>query len=105
MKKTFAITVLMALAMNGFAQQIHYHFSEVVESGQTLYFLKRDYSPQEVWVTYPCFRDYYANGDHITTYYYGFDKPVGDLVIPSTVTHNDTIYTVTRIDFSAFYEC
>ena len=70
-----------------------------------MYFLKRDYSPQEVWVTYPCFRDYYANGDHITTYYYGFDKPVGDLVIPSTVTHNDTIYTVTRIDFSAFYEC
>ena len=105
MKKLFVIIVLMALAMSGFAQQLHYHFSEVVESGQTLYFLKRDYAPQEVWVTYPCFRDYYANGDHITTYYYGFDKPAGDMVIPSTVTHNDTIYTVTRIDFSAFYEC
>ena len=105
MKKIFAIALLMALAMNGFAQQLHYHFSEVVESGQTLYFLKRDYAPQEVWVTYPCFRDYYANGDHITTYYYGFDKPVGDMVIPSTVTHNDTVYTVTRIDFSAFYDC
>ena len=91
--------------MNGFAQQIHYHFSEVIESGQTLYFLKRDYAPQEVWVTYPCFRDYYANGDHITTYYYGFDKPAGDMVIPATITHNDTVYTVTRIDFSAFYEC
>ena len=105
MKKLFAIIVLTALAMSGFAQQLHYHFSEVVESGQTLYFLKRDYAPQEVWVTYPCSRDYYANGNHIITYYYGFDKPVGDLVIPSTVTHNDTIYTVTRIDFSAFYEC
>ena len=105
MKKLFTITVLMALAMSGFAQQIHYDFSKVVESGQTLYFLKRDYAPQEVWVTYPCSRDYYANGDHITTFYYGFDKPVGDLVIPSTVTHNDTVYTVTRIDFSAFYEC
>ena len=105
MKKLFVIIVLMALVMSGFAQQLHYHFSEVVESGQTLYFLKRDYAPQEVWVTYPCFRDYYANGDHITTYYYGFDKPVGDLVIPSTVTHNDTVYTVTWIDFSAFYDC
>ena len=105
MKKLFVIIVLMALVMSGFAQQLHYHFSEVVESGQTLYFLKRDYAPQEVWVTYPCFRDYYANGDHITTYYYGFDKPAGDMVIPSTITHNDTVYTVTRIDFSAFYEC
>jgi hypothetical protein len=105
MKKLFVIIVLMALVMSGFAQQLHYHFSEVVESGQTLYFLKRDYAPQEVWVTYPCFRDYYANGDHITTYYYGYEKPVGDLVIPSTITHNDTVYTVTRIDFSAFYEC
>jgi hypothetical protein len=105
MKKTFAISLLMALVMSGFAQQLHYHFSEVVESGQTLYFLKRDYAPQEVWVTYPCFRDYYANGDHITTYYYGFDKPAGDMVIPATITHNDTVYTVTRIDFSAFYEC
>ena len=105
MKKTIAITLLIAFAIGGMAQEVHYHFSEVVESGQTLYFLKLDYAPQEVWVTYPCFRDYYANGDHITTYYYGFDKPVGDLVIPSTVTHNDTVYTVTRIDFSAFYEC
>jgi len=105
MKKIFAITFLLSFAINGFAQEIHYHFSEVVESGQTLYFLKRDYAPQEVWVTYPCFRDYYANGNHITTYYYGYEKPVGDLVIPATVTHNDTVYTVTRIDFSTFYEC
>ncbi len=105
MKKLFAITVLMSLAWSGFAQQLHYDFSKVVESGQTLYFLKRDYAPQEVWVTYPCYRDYYANGDHITTYYYGYEKPAGDLVIPSTVTHNDTVYTVTRIDFSTFYEC
>ena len=105
MKNLFAIVVLMALTMNGFTQQIHYDFAETIESGQTLYFLKRDYAPQEVWVTYPCFRDYYANGDHITTYYYGFDKPAGDMVIPATITHNDTVYTVTRIDFSAFYEC
>jgi hypothetical protein len=105
MKKLLSITVLMVLAISGFAQELHYNFSQTVESGQTLYFLKRDYAPQEVWVTYPCFRDYYANGDHITTYYYGYEKPVGDLVIPSTVTHNDTVYTVTRIDFSTFYEC
>ena len=103
MKKFITISVIMALATGAFAQQIHYDFAETVESGQTLYFLK--IAPLEVWVTYPCCRDYYANGDHITTFYYGYEKPVGDLVIPPTVTHNDTVYTVTQIDFSAFYKC
>ena len=105
MKKSLIIAVLMALAMSGMAQQIHYDFAETIESGQTLYFLKGYYGPQDVMVTYPCYRDYYANGNHITTYYYEHEKPVGDMVIPETITHDDTVYTITRIDFSAFYEC
>ena len=64
-----------------------------------MYFLKRSYSPQEVWVTYPC---YSGSSDN---FYYGYDKPTGDLVIPPTITHNDTVYSITRVDFSAFRNC
>lgn len=110
MKKSIIFTVLMALAMGGFAQQIHYDFAETIESGQTLYFLKGYYGPQDVMVTYPCYHDtiiYNSSGasTQITTYYYGHDEPSGDLVIPSTITHNDTVYTITTISRNAFWKC
>ena len=110
MKKLFIITILMALAMNGFTQQIHFDFAETIESGQTLYFLKGYYGPQDVMVTYPCYHDtiiYNSAGasTHITTYYYGYEEPAGDLVIPSTITHNDTVYTITTIGYNAFWKC
>ena len=110
MKKIFVIAVLMALAMNGFTQQIHFDFAETIESGQTLYFLKGYYGPQDVMVTYPCYHDtiiYNSSGasTHITTYYYGYEEPSGDLVIPSTITHNDTVYTITTIGYNAFWKC
>lgn len=31
--------------------------------------------------------------------------PTGDIVIPSTITYNDTTYSVTQIDTAAFYYC
>ena len=66
MKKLFAISILMAMTMYGFAQQNHYDFSVVVESGQTLYFLKGWFEdPLKVMVTYPC-------QDGTNTYYYGY---------------------------------
>ena len=110
MKKLFAIAVLMALAMNGFTQQIHFDFAETIESGQTLYFLKGYYGPQDVMVTYPCYHDtiiYNSSGasTHITTFYYGYEEPSGDLIIPSTITHDDTVYTITTIGYNAFWKC
>ena len=110
MKKLLSITVLMVLAISGFTQELHYDFAETVESGQTLYFLKGYYGPQDVMVTYPCYHDtiiYNAVGasTQITTYYYGYDEPSGDLVIPSTITHNDTVYTITTISRNAFWKC
>jgi len=110
MKKLFIITVLMAWVMNGFTQQIHFDFAETIESGQTLYFLKGYYGPQDVMVTYPCYHDtiiYNSSGasTHITTFYYGYEEPSGDLVIPSTITHNDTVYTITTIGYNAFWKC
>ena len=99
MKKLFAISILMAMTMYGFAQQNHYDFSVVVESGQTLYFLKGWFEdPLKVMVTYPC-------QDGTNTYYYGYEEPSGDLVIPSTITHNDTVYTIYGIGYNAFWHC
>ena len=110
MKKLFTIAVLLSLALSGVAQEIHYDFAETVESGQTLYFLKGYYGPQDVMVTYPCYHDtiiYNSSGasTHITTYYYGHEEPSGDMVIPSTIIHNDTVYTITRISENAFWKC
>ena len=110
MKKSLIFTVLMALAMSGMAQEVHYDFAETIESGQTLYFLKGYYGPQDVMVTYPCYHDtiiYNSSGasTQITTYYYGHNEPSGDLVIPSTIIHNDTTYTITTIGYNAFWKC
>lgn len=98
MKKYLCCFILLALAMSAVAQTNHYLFSETVESGQTLYFLKGTDDPYELTVTYPC-----QNGTN--NFYYGYDKPVGNLIIPSTITHNDTVYTITRIGNRAFYQC
>ena len=106
MKKLFAIALLMAVAMNGFTQQIHYDFYEIIESGQTLYFLKANDSSYNVTVTYPCYHQYYNSiGAHVSTYYYEHEKPTGNLIIPSTITYNDTVYTINGIDNYAFWHC
>ena len=96
----------MAVAMNGFTQQIHYDFYEIIESGQTLYFLKANDSSYNVTVTYPCYHQYYNSiGAHVSTYYYEHEKPTGNLIIPSTITYNDTVYTINGIDNYAFWHC
>ena len=95
MKKLFVILILVAFALSGVAQQRNFDFSVTVESGQTLYFLKGFYGPQDVKVTSP---NYGGN-------YSGYDKPTGDLVIPPTVTYNDTVYTITVIGDQAFTGC
>ena len=72
-----------------------YDFSAVAPSGQTLYYR---FSGTGVEVTYP------ANNipslgwtSHV--------KPTGTLVIPSTVSHNDTNYAVVAVGGNAFYGC
>ena len=106
MKKLFVITLLMAFAMSGFAQQIHYDFYKNIESGQTLYFLKANDSSYNVTVTYPCYHQYYNSiGAHESTYYYEHEKPAGNMIIPSTITYNDTVYTINGIGNYAFWHC
>ena len=106
MKKLFAIALLMTLAIGSLAQENHYDFSAVVESGQTLYFLKSKDNSQNVMVTYPYYKDTLNSiGATYSSYYYGYEKPVGDLVIPSTITYNDTVFAIISIADYAFYQC
>ena len=84
-KLTFFAVVLTALAIPQSVKA--YDFSSVAPSGQTLYYNIVDGNAQ---VTYS---NYYS------------DYPTGNLIIPSTVTYNDTCYSVTTIGYRAFRGC
>ena len=103
MKKLFVIIVLMALAMNGFAQTIlHYDFSAICETGQTLYYLITSEEEHTVKITYPYSE---ANSFFQGNFYEGFPEPQGEIILPATVTYNDVDYAVTAIDNNAFFNC
>ena len=40
-----------------------------------------------------------------SSYYEYADEYTGDVVIPSSVTYSETTYSVTSIDYAAFYGC
>ena len=102
MKKLFTIAVLMALVLNGIAQN-QYDFSTVCESGQTLYYRITDAEAHTIILThpYPQEGNPWFEGD----YYEGFVKPEGEIIIPSVVSYNGMNYTVTGIDSNTFWEC
>lgn len=90
MKKIlFLAFAFMAMESISFAQS--YDFSAVAPSGQTLYY-EINNNNNTVSVKYP------------TWGWEGYTKPVGDLIIPDSVTHNGITYTVTKIVY-AFYQC
>ena len=103
MKKIITIVVLMVLAMSGFAQILHYDFSAVCESGQTLYYLITSEQEQTVILTYPFSEENsWFTGDN---YYDGFPEPQGEIILPTIVYYNDTPYSVTAIGDNAFNNC
>ena len=102
MKKLLTITVLIALAVIGFAQN-QYDFSAVCESGQTLYYRIIDAEAHTVILTHPYRQE--GNPWFEGDYYEGYVKPVGEIIIPSVVTYNGTDYTITAIDSNTFWEC
>lgn len=76
-----------------------YDFSVVVSSGHTLYFnITSNSGSYTAEVTYPG-SETYGN------YYSGYTKPIGNLIIPSSVTYNGNTYSVTNIGDYAFYDC
>ncbi len=86
---------------NAFADD--YDFSAVAPSGQTLYYKITDFSSREVTLTYPCYYSHQFNVNYIDHYYwFGYSKPVGDIVIPAKVEFNGDSYSVTSIREHAF---
>ena len=106
MKKVLLIMVLFAISFIGKAQQT-YDFSAVCETGQTLYYIITDGENREVKVTCPNYSWYVGlEMEYDEEYfYYGYEKPVGNLTIPSSVEQNGETYSVTAIDSCAFVAC
>ena len=74
-----------------------YDFSAMCSTGQTLYYNITDATNHYVEITYP--------GTSTSNPWDGYDKPTGDILLPSTVTYNGNTYTVKRIGNYAFYTC
>ena len=108
-KKIMMVCCLMVLAATSYGQiepwyfyspWEGYDFSTECETGQTLYYRIIDSVNYEVALTHP------APYSYVTLdYWEGYDKPVGDIVFPSEVTHEGQTYTVTSIDNGAFRQC
>lgn len=98
MKKIQVIILLLVVSINVYAD--NYDFSSVCSTGQTLFY--NITSDSTVTVTFP---NYYFQNHSTYTYYYNYQKPVGRIVIPETVLHNNTSYSVTEIDLYAFWAC
>lgn len=71
-----------------------YDFAERCPSGQMLYFQKLA-DGTSVRVTHP----------ERSWPYYADNKPVGDLVVPASVTHGGVAYRVVEVGAEAFYRC
>lgn len=94
--KRFSLTLLLSVVLAvGYAQT--YSFSEVCETGQTLYYQILDNSvAHTVKVVAPNpYLPYWDEGA----------EPTGDMRIPDVVSHEGIEYTVTAIDDNAFCEC
>lgn len=91
MKKTLLLILFIVVF---FSESFAYSFSSVAPSGQTLYY---NISGNTVTVTVPTGNE--NNG------WYGFSKPTGALIIPSSVSSGGTTYLVTNIRTNAFRQC
>lgn len=94
----FCICIILCIIQSTQAQNQYqnFDFSSTAPSGQILYY---KISGCSVFVTHPDIRE------NISHYYGGHQRPVGDLIIPDSVTHNGETYIVSAIDTLAFYYC
>ena len=94
------LTLIFALVMGiSSAWAVDYDFSAVCSTGQTLYYKITNSSTHEVQLTYP------NKNSSSSDYWFGYQKPVGDIVLPETVEHEGITYSVTEIRDHAFYNC
>ena len=97
MKKLFLILALFAAIATVVAQENHYDFCVINQTGYYTYYRIIDVDNQLVEVTYPC-----QNGDN---YWYGYEKPAGKLIINNEVTYDGTVYHIVAIGDNAYYNC
>ena len=92
------LTILFATMLAEQIMAVDYDFSAKCSSGQTLYYrITSNTEPYTVEVSYPN----YSEED----FYYNCIKPIGDLIIPETVTQNGITYSVKSISYAAFKDC
>ena len=96
--KRFLSFLIFTVLFGGYAMA--YHFSAVCESGQTLYYnITSNTEPYTVEVTY-------QTGQIVDNNWIGYSTyPTGNLTIPTSVTYNNKIYSVTSIGTDAFSGC
>lgn len=108
-KKIMMLCCLMVLAATSYGQiepweldspWDGWNFSAECETGQTLYYRIDDSVNYEVTLTHPAPYSYTTHD-----FWEGYDKPTGNIVFPSEVTHEGQTYTVTSIDNGAFRQC
>ncbi len=94
------LTLIFALVMGiSSAWAVDYDFSAVCSTGQTLYYKITNSSTHEVQLTFP------NKNSSSSDYWFGYQKPVGDIVLPEMVEHEGITYSVTEIRDYAFYNC
>ena len=99
MKKLVLLSVIVCISLIGTAQEAYFDFSATNESGLMLYYNILDSVAHTVEITCPGQVVDYQNG------WQGYQQPTGQLILPSTVSHNGQDYTVVAIGNNAFYLC
>lgn len=105
MKKVLLLFVsLFVLGQIAFA---HYNHSIITSSGQMLYFMVYSdfYHNGYALVTYPGAWEYPYFAPSGSGHNYNYTRPIGDIVIPDSVTLLGYNYPVTGIESRAFYGC
>lgn len=105
MKKVLLLFVsLFVLGQIAFAR---YNHSIITSSRQTLYFMVYSdfYHNGYALVTYPGAWEYPYFAPSGSGYNYNYTRPIGDIVIPDSVTLLGYNYPVTGIESRAFYGC
>ena len=94
MKKTLLILAALLCCCFALKAQENYDFADN-STGQTIYYRITDANTVSI----------VAPHSDISGPWDGFTKPVGEITLPETVTHDETSYTVTGIGNYAFLSC
>ena len=101
MKQAILLVVLLSVSGMTICFAADYDFSAVCSSGQTLYYRITNNDSHEVQLTYPNYYSYVIefgmSAFRHYNYWYNYDQPVGDVIIPSHVQHNGETWSVTSI--------